>query len=293
MAITIPGTYVYPMVKEWKFEITEQGCTGLRKYIDEDPSYVTAPVQLPSIGDPWDDSWPNCRVARIEIEYLGDNDNCPQIYTCHYETIFIDTQALENDGKTRPIGDELVIGLETSSELISVNPPTDTTSTTGFTWELDGDKVTQPIYFTVNTTTVKMQRMVVDLNALINASWACIGKINNDVFLGASAGTLLYTGFTSTPLRSETDRIKWKCELTFVHRTVTGDETPFMDGWNYIIREERANVADAWWQKPKRLTGSTVNYLYESAGFNDPANDLTTAGQEEKDPITSGMLPLE
>jgi hypothetical protein len=292
MSIMIKDLYVYPLVREWKFEITEQGCTGLRKYIDEDPAGAVSAVELPSIGDPWSTQWPNCRVVRIDINYLGDNDECPQVYTCTYETIFIDTQALENDKQPRPDGNQLVIGLETSAELISVDPPEDTSSTTGFVWDFDGKKVKQPIYFTVNTTTLKMQRMVVDLNLLINASWACIGKINKAAFLGAEAGTVLYTGFTSSPLRSETDKIKWKCELTFVHRTVTGVVGPDLDGWNYIIREERENVADPWWQKPKRLTGATANYLYESIDFLDPANDLTRAGEEDEDLIDKTMIPI-
>jgi hypothetical protein len=292
MAITFPNRWVYPLVKEWTFEITEQGCTGLRKYIDEDPAGAVSAVELPSIGDPYSAAWPNCRLARISINYLGDNDECPQVYTCHYETIFIDTQALENDGKDRPTENDLVISLETSSELISADPPKDDTSTTGFVWDYDGEKVNQPIYFTVNTTTVKVQRMVVDLNELINASWECIGKINSTPFLGAMEGTLLYTGFTSNPIRSETEKIKWKCELGFVHRTVTGSDTPNEDGWNYILREERKDAADPWWQKPKRLTGTVTNYLYESTDFLDAEHNLITAGQEDEDLIDESRLPI-
>jgi len=294
---TITGTKVMAMTSEWKFLIERDGCTGLRKYQDDYQDLGVGVVELPSIGDAWSTSWPNCRVERIEIAYLGDNDLCPQIYTVHYKTIKIDTQALLNDKEPTPAPDDLVISLETSSEFISVQPAKDSNgimTDTGFKWDVDGEKIEQPIYLVVNLTTVKVQREIVDLNDLINASWLCIGKINSTTCLGAEPGTLLYTGFsTPQPVRSETETIKWRTDLVFVHRMVTGIDydpstpTVYKDGWNFILRENRKLSTDPWWQTPIRYVGATAYYLYDSTTF----DTLFTAGAESIDEITDGDIP--
>ena len=305
-AITVFGTAVQPIAKEWKFDIDENnGCSGVRKYMDSAAFIDGTAVELPSIGDAWSDKWPDCRVERIEINWLSDDPNCQQVYTLYYKTTKIDTQALINEGEPEPIPDDLVVSLETSSEFISVQPPKDANgnlSDTGFVWSFDGVKVDQPIYFVVNTTTLKVQRMIVDLNEFINASWDCIGKVNKYICMGAEPGTLLYTGFsTPVPVRSETGTIKWRCDLNFVHRTVTGETEPEegeidADGWNYVLRENRASVDDPWWQKPERFTDDVINYLYEFADFEDDEDldrNLFKAGAESIDLLDVTQIPLK
>ena len=282
---------VFPLVKEWKFTIDETGASGQRVYMDAAAYPGEATVELPSIGDSWDGNYANCRVNKIDVQYFDDNDICPQKFTCYYQTIFIDTQAMENDGEPRPSEDDLVIAMETSGELISIDPTSGDT-TLGYKWEDDDEPVTQPLFKTVSTTTLKVQRMIVGtsgLTDLLNATWDCVGKVNNAPWFGTDSGTLLYTGFTSTPWVSETDTKKWKCELTFVIRTVT--DVPGFDGWNYVLRETRKAGTDPWWQRPYRqVSGMAAQiYLYDNADF----GPLFSAGEEGDDPIDARNVPKQ
>jgi len=307
-SIVISGLMVYPLMQEWRFDINETGSSGVRVYQEQlSGSEEGHPENLPGIGDCWDETaYPNCRVKDIRVEYLANyyessSVRCPRKFTLNYETQFVDTQAMINEGTATPgnlTPSQLQIGIENNSEFITIEPP-EGNSAVGFKWFTDDTACTQPILLVVNLRTIRIQQMVLDKALFQYAAISCMGKINDEQFKVdgnnyCEPGTVLFTGYNSTPWRSETDQAKWRVEMTFVHRVVTGilggTALDNKDGWNFVVREKRASVNDAWWQKPYRLDGTTKKYLYE--GTNLTAGLFSNIGLEAKDLIIKTDVPV-
>ena len=294
----ISGLMVYPLMQDWHFEFNETGSSGIRVYMEQlSSSEPGTPEELPGIGDSWDgptDAYKDCRVQRIKVEYIQNyyetqGNRCSRKFTCFYETSYIDTQADQNDGIEQPTDTDLTIAVETSGELISIDPSA-TNPSHGYKWYSDDTAVTQPIYKTINTTTLKIQRMIrdVDFGAWLDTSDAALGKINDAICLSFQKDTLMYTGFTASPWRSETNTPKWRCELTFVGREVTGKTTAGDDGWNFVLRETRTKDADPLWDEPYIVddTGTKVQ-LYSETSF----DNLFTVGLETTSKIPKAIVP--
>lgn len=288
---TITGLLVYPLVQQWEFEFDEKGSRGVRKYCTkyDIQGVSTNPVELPSIGDSWNKDYKECRCKNIAITYPegGAGVNCKiQFFTCTYATEYLDTQAQTNDGQSEFTATDLVIAVESTGELVTIAPPTvNVQRYSGWTWELDGIEVDQPMFKTVCTTTIKLERVVIDMDKFLKAHDGCIGRINASDFLGAKFHTLLYSGFNAYQFRSENDNRKWRCELTFVHRLMN-DIGSEINGWEYIIRENLALNTDEVWQRPVGVDGE---FLYAPTVF----EDLLTAGKEEKDIISKDSIPVK
>lgn len=278
---------VVKLVDSWKFTINSNGQTGFRKYIDATALPDADSEKLPKIGDSWSDEWPDCKLSSIEITYLQDSATCPKIYSCSYDYA---PYIYDNIGGTKvaPQWEDLPITIESSSEMLSWEPPKYGELYPWF-WLSDQDNVLQPIFKTIHMSTIRITRQIKDNKILefLAISQNYQGKLNSATLFQMGRGQVLYNGFNATRIVGTNGKLWYNIELIFTTRSVTGGTgvggaatAGENDGWNYQLREDSGS-----WDYPS-LSPVGVDGLYKfptdnfellrtSYAFDDTdANDL-------------------
>lgn len=306
-----PDIDVVELTADWKFEISKTGITGFRRFISSTAfsgSTLTHDiVKLPTVGDTWDSTFDNVYLQRIEVKYI---ENAPKligsiweykIYDCYYESNPVaDIQNEINEmgssgGTFIPNVDALLTNIETGGQFIQVElTDADADAGKGYKWKSDDEPTKQAVNFVVNTSNFKIQRDVTTWSTSGSPGWqeflavskTIAGKVNSVQFLWCDPGTLLYHGASLQSYVSESGSIKFRIDMSFEYRSVTGvactsapTQDSESDGWNFVVREKRASTTANLWDRPYMMIGAVRHYLYGAASF----QDLLMAGQEVPD----------
>lgn len=212
------------------------------------------PVPLPTIGDPFSDDAPDCLVINIDMAYLNDTTTCGRMWTVTYQNDITEPDIEDNN----PNEEDLQTTIEMGCEQISFEPPTNT-----WKWYGSGTYIaTQPIFYRINTATVKVYRTIWDdkLDDFMKINFNTMGRVNSDLFWGIPQTMLLYEGANLQETRSEMGKRIWKAEMVFTFRTVTGNFTMGSsqtiadggkDGWNWVLQLNSSMTTNPW-DKPYR-----------------------------------------
>lgn len=280
------ATSVYPMVKDWKFEIEYNQIRGQRVYVDiaAHPG-DSLETTLPSIGASWDSDYPTVTLKRITVEYIGERANCPKKYVCYYDG----TLLASYEGATSPI--TIPVSAELSGNFDTYTNPVGTAGE--WYWVTDSASLgSTSIPRMVFTETIILHRFLYG-NDLADfhksALFPCLNKVNKFPFLGTTgtatigsttwapptsggfaAHTVLFTGCNLQEQISQSAQRKWQCDLHFQVRCVAKDDGTCdptalnARGWNFIYRNDKAK-----YDVPKNVVGAptATNYLYHEADF--------------------------
>jgi len=307
MPNTISGVQVVGLVQDWRGSPAIDGASsGFRRYLEVDTNddikaELTGSVhkeELPGLGSAWSNDFPHLLLVRIEVKRTADDPVAPRQFDCYYESRFINTQGMVNNGAGTIDYTKLETSFESSSEIITLDPAGPTSGYKPYTWAKANYTVVQSVYFITSITTIKVIRMIKDILAFENTSKGLQGRVNNAAMWNGvfQPGIILYNGYTSTPFVDGNEMQKWRTELTFTARRVTGGAGDIgpgpqgaaeMDGWNYCLNENRTQDTDPVWDRPFTKKGTSFIYLY-AAGTMDP---LFYAGAEiSGNPAIKNML---
>ena len=224
---------VYELTQQWRFTVSANSISGTRIYLGTNASLSTELVDLPNIGDEWSDDYPNVTLKTIDVTYINDNDNCGKRYVCSYDGTPYEQTAVIQDS------DEFPRNVSVSGEFIVWEPKDNI-----FKWGSDLTVADQVVFKHVATATFRIVRVVKDFDDYMYDVAKLLNKVNGDTFLGFPAGTVLFNGANMTEFRNRVGSRRWRAELTFTFRTVTGDfgipdegQAP-RDGWNYFMRND-------------------------------------------------------
>lgn len=218
---------VYELTEGWSFSVGTEGTQGTRVYLEStlmDPSLTT--VDLPQIGDSFDSTYTSCKLKSIQVTLVNNSSSCGKKYTCNY------------DGK--PYSEQVQLGeadlpksVDIGGELLSfvIKSP-------GCKWNSDGKQVEQPIYKRETLVVYRMSRKISDFDDFMDAVKANVNKINDDTFFDCKKHMLLFNGATLQEYFDNYGVKRWKADLQWTYRSVTGDSTAGKDGWRYVLRED-------------------------------------------------------
>jgi len=235
MGTTYIGTPVeaYTMVRDWELEIANSGgMTGVRSYIEASGmASVTGATKtvVPKIGDAWSTVYSSLTCKRIRIKYLTDNDNCPRTFVCYYDDIQ-NIQLGETVGK-----DDLPRTITTTGELVSWEP-----SNNKWQWLSDNKECQQPLFRFCCTQEIIVTRTIKDMDKFNGYVWDCINHTNDTEIWGFPQGSVLFEGADFTEFRNRGGNKRWKVDLKFLARKVSGSiAVGSADwGWNTTMRDD-------------------------------------------------------
>jgi len=227
MALIGESVQVYELVEQWRFSISASSVSGTRVYLDSDASLGTSRVALPNIGDVWDLDYGNVTLKTIDVTYLNDNDNCGRKYVCNYDGLpYTQTSIVQSS-------DDFPRSVDVSGEFITWEPKGNI-----FQWGSDDSVTKQAVFKHVATATFRIARVVKDFDDYMHDVAGKVNRVNAANFLGFPAGTVLFIGANMTEFNNRVGFKRWRADLNFVFRTVTGDLRDGYDGWNYFLRND-------------------------------------------------------
>lgn len=256
----------YPLISEWQITIGGTGSSGTRKYLETTETLSGTKEAVPNIGQVWDGDHP-ITVSSIKMTYLNDNDNCGKLYTVNYDSNSSFNQQFE------VAADELPVSVDIGGELIAVEPFRTINDVKTYYWKFVSDEkdVEQPLYKRTAVASIKFTRIVSDAEAYVNTCMDYVGKVNQDTFFGFGIEQVMFEGCSTYQFLNSKGQKRWKAELTFTVRKVTGEGSE--DGWNYVLRPDGLGEG-AGWDKPVIKTGVNANKsLYEDADFDALLNE--------------------
>jgi hypothetical protein len=239
---------VYPLVSQWHFLVTQDSVSGVRVYLDGSAGLNVTQVELPKIGEQWDDDYQYVTCKSVDTSYLNDNDNCPKKYICAYDGVPFTQTAIsgnENDlPKTVSIG----------GENRAFEPKSGT-----WKWESDGEPISnQNLNLRTVVANISISRVVKDFDGYMQTVFKLAGRINSEKFLGFPVGTVLFVGANMSEFKNRMGSKRWMADLNFQAKSCNGRiETGVAnaDGWTYSVREITGTKpkTDSWingWDRP-------------------------------------------
>jgi len=241
---------VKELVEGFSLSLNEDGQSGTRRFIDATATTQGTEVALPSLGDAWDDNYPNLLLTNIRIAYINNNDLCPFVYECTYSARPDSTSTFADE-------EDLPTSISSGVEFISLQ-----TKSGSWTWESDGTKLadTSAIFKTTSVTNISMRRTIKDLKEFATGSIALNGCLNDLPWFGFARGTVMYMGFDAEETRTpHLNSRRWNITLKFSVRQVIAYDNG-TEGWNYILREDTGKFDSP-------IVGTPGTYLYEYTDF--------------------------
>ena len=240
---------VKPLVDSWELKESTAASTGVKKFVNEEvypAGGLAATVNLPELGDSWDDLYKNLVVIEIVHKYLTKNDACGKIYTVNYSTISDESDEASDFSDL------------TTNISLSGNYRTISAVDGDWKWEDAGeDESGLPadarLPIREFTEIVELQRYVYASSfiAYNNQIALAVGKVNSSVFLGVPVGYALFTGALANELpRVPLETRKWLVRLQFNVRQIS---------WQKLY-DAQTNT----FRSPK----NGDNFLYEETDFN-------------------------
>ena len=239
--------------KDYDLEVTEDGVTGQRGYIQETGGADT----LPSIGDAFDGTYTNSLARKIRARnYHQESGTDKLIYIVSYSTQSPSPIPQQPDDDERRY--------QFGGEIMSLDDPSQAAAPV-WEWDSDSADVTQPMFLTnIIGTITRTKRFASDAAKstffTTNASGYFqfhIGTINTVAFEDMRIGSVLFSGISGgTEYDSAGDRL-WAFELEFTYRFIRDEAVAItQDDWLYLWRKGE----DAKWDKPKSKTGAKFLY---------------------------------
>jgi len=153
---------------------------------------------------------------------------------------------------------------EFGGELLRVPPDNLSENVPNWSWLGSGQPVPDDVDMIkiIPTGSLIITTVTNNVDALKAKIIARVGKINDAVFEGFAAGTLLYMGASAEEYHNSTGGKRWRSDHTFQFRLPTNTAGADADGWNYVYRAN--NQGNNGWDKPKDAGGK---FLYVSAEF--------------------------
>jgi hypothetical protein len=254
---------VYPLVSQWHFNSSVDSLSGTRVYLDGSAKSILngiTQVELPRLGDEWDDDYPNITCKSIDTTYLNDNDNCPKKFICAYDGIPYTQTAVS--GNENDLPKNVSIGGENRA----FEPKNNL-----WKWASNNDNIVhQNISKRTIVANINIVRIVKDFDEYMKTVFGIAGKINQEIFLGFPVGTVLFIGANMSEFRNKIGSKRWSAELVFQVKSVNGrinSGVDNADGWTYSLREDGKVGYIGGWDRPY-IPGSPKIYLYDYAIFN-------------------------
>lgn len=256
---------VIPMMESWQITQEQYAITGTKVYI-EDLGDSALAVDLPNIGDSWDDGdYVNLLLISKQTTYTGDyykdaDNRCARKFLCTYSgSTYIQTaDALSSD--------DLPMSLSTGAQITNFEPnPADNI----WKWDSDNEPVAQVIGMREVITNIQFVRAIKDFSDFNTCVQQRIGQLNASEFKGYPIGTVLFEGVDLDEYRNANGRKRWRATLKFTARRVTYNDAaptgnnPPNDGWCHIIRD-----STGVWDVPYWMDGGVQAYSYLFADFN-------------------------
>lgn len=216
--------------------LSEFGQKGARTFVD-DPGNAGS---LPSIGDAFSVSYPDCTLKTIDISKFGDHVDIEK-FVCNYDSDEPADEAL-------PVAD-LPRSLSVSGEFMKLDDGETAT------WDGTSDDVDRSRTKRITTVTLSIQVIYAAMSTLLTKVRGVLGRINDSSFEGIDAGLWLFSGCQASEFRNAGGAKKWKATMSFELRSVTAVVGANNDGWNFIWDK----VAGAW--------KKTDPLIYEDADF--------------------------
>lgn len=275
MSWTGDAISVYPLVEEWSFNITENGITGTRVYL-ENLGQITddgvTPTTLPNIGDVWDSDYNTLTVKSINSTYISKNVDCGKKFSVSY-----DTNAFVQQEQVAAL--DLPVSVDIGGDMMSIEPSiTDSDGVTTYYmhWKSDSSKkVNQPIFKHSVVANVQFSRVVDNFESYMKTCFKYYGHINNAQFFGFPYECVMFTGVSLVPFKNKMGNDRWKATLTFSVRNVTNnfsgsDGNGATNGWNYVLRKDPTSATTKWDRPVNSIDGT---YLYSTKDFDALMNE--------------------
>lgn len=241
---------VYALVQQWSMTISAESIEGTRVYMEDVGQSMpdgSSKTTLPKLGDSWDSDYLNLTLKTITVTYILDNDNCPRKFVCNYNGVPF-TQMAE------PLSaDDLPKNIEIGGEFNSWEPKLNT-----WKWASDDAPINkQVLNRRIALLTIRITRVIRDFDTYTELCSILINHVNDVELLGFPTETLLFNGANLYEFRNRAGQKRWKVDLQFVARFVTGN--PAADGWNYQLRD-----TDGSWDKAINVATGHSTYLSAS-----------------------------
>ena len=247
-ALTTEPTSVYQLVQGTRFSYDYiGGGTGTRTFLDTDKTIPgSSKVDLPKIGDSWDENYEFITVKSIDIGIFNGDADCGTLYTVNY-----DGAPLAGTAEVITISrEDLPKSIDIASEYTSFDPQTTSPSDYHFWVGLskvtaDTKKVKQRVARQNPIVTYKTTRIVKDFESYMNDVYACVGRLDSGNNINSIKGSVLFKGAALYPFVSKSGATRWKCELTFLIKpytyplqTQSSDGVVSTGGWNWSLNSQ-------------------------------------------------------
>jgi hypothetical protein len=258
---------VVKLLSEWQLQVGEAtGQVGTRKYHEIGGGYSGGGevVELPSIGDPWDDDeFKNCLCRSIRITYDGGSEDCGRFFTLEYSSARSDdSQYRVNKGEPPPTYGLLPVQMDLGMDVASW---TDSGNVRHWKWNSDSSNIDQALFKNVGTATIQLTRIlaVADIPTFIAASFGLVGLLNISAFFGFPKGMVLYQGASLADFYDENGDRKFRAVLSFGVKQTTQTFADGTDGWNWILRDDKGT-----WDAPVKVLSPTEGlYGFDADNF--------------------------
>jgi len=247
--LTTTPVQVYLLTEGWNFSVSTTSISGTRVYLETDQDLVgVTKVDLPRVGSPWDDDYPNVTLKTIDKTLVANSEQCGYKHTCTYDGVPFGQEAV-------PLAKETDVprSVEVGGEYITwVEPGTNG----AWYWLSDTAKVEQAMSRIVALANFRMYRVIKneDIDEYMVTVMGIVNKLNDKDFLGFPKEMVMFTGSSMSEFKNRTGDKRWRVELNFSVRSVTRNFTAGNDGWNWILRIDKGT-----WDKPwKNLPTSNI-----------------------------------
>ena len=251
------GVSVYPLMDQWRFEVSESGVSGTRVFLENKGQLSGAiTTNLPDIGDSWSTAYQYVTVKTILVTYPSTED-CGRMFTVNYNgsPSIQSAQISSND---------LPVSIDVGGEFVAFEPYeyNDNGNKVNFSWHwsADGKDVKEPIYRRQAIANIRFTKVVPNAEDFTKLSMDFVGYVNSGTFFGFGPERVMYEGCSLYQFKNKLGFNRWKAELHFSVRQVT--QKVINDGWNFLLRPDKD--APIRWDKPLDQDGDS---LYDTQDF--------------------------
>ena len=279
---------IMELTAEFKYSKTQQGITVSRAYVYDPEDTNIGTAVIPAIGSVFaipttianitDSSGADVIDIGFQKIFCRTQETSPLaghpaklLITCSYTNEPVDDNIFIRSAADFHAVDVNTIPktIENAGEFVVINPTLSTTN--DWTWEATNEPVLQPVPYRVNTSNVRITRMVASdyFDILQTRIKALVGTVNDTAnplgsVLGGGAGCWLFTGASSEMFRNHADIPFYKVDFDFSYRSPNFEDK---DGWQLLLK------LDGSWDRPVDKDG---NYIYTTTDFSKLWNRLDT-----------------
>ena len=270
------ATEVVLLKRDYGKTFSKDSTTGIKVFISAAALPNSTSVDLPELGDSYDDDYIGLRVATIDESYIDDGCN-HILYTVNYST----AAASEPDEDAY-----YPITLETDADFQTYSDSKEEGDAVGHWIWPDGGNVKNTEFrqrIKESTQNFVVHREIWDLNDFLWEDKHVTGRINAvDTTINGidvKAETCLYLGASISETRTANGATKWLAQLKFSVKEVPTPDPAVNGGWNHVFRPAKKSYYKPYFYFKKDreppLSLSEV-YVYLFADFE---RILTIGGQ--------------